>query len=1607
MGLDTSKLNLQGIGSLSADATMVSGTNPSDSFNVTIKVDDANQNFTSEVLTLENVSSISGTVTFKLTSNPGFQINSSMFVEAEPSSYYSDVDIFDTINNLDPLNQILVSVDLITQDLTEDINIVLYNLVPVEIPDGNVFHKLNVSIVNSELIDVHIESENFEVVENTVIGNFVPGEPVVLCDIHFQIKHEQVPFHAFSDGFSNLYLTGNSGFVTYNDLLPSGLDLENYEISFHKVNAGHTHRFIRVTIASSEDHTNWLQMPDTVNITAYTVTPYIEAGGVIQSTYAGDGHGGTAIVTDIQYAEILAYKAYNYTPSWAMRQDEASWVYLNSSGENPATGYLSEQGYHLSIGTDANPGEVDRWATIYLWNTTDTSLPLIPSPSTPYIRIQQGAEDILTIQLITPHGDINGTVAADTDNETERHVYNISRNGIEQLHYRVTINPDDIWPADQGALLSYLTFINDVNPTGNGSTDWFSGNVVASSDGSNVMNFYITVQLQPNYSEPRSGEIIISRPDIQNDTNTIDIDLAQKKGFNPEESKPILYLGGDETAVQVGENIYYNLPLIDTDAVFGLNSNKIVEYPSGILYLGIKINEDDLIEGITAEDFGIGLFLLENAQGFTLPSPNVWMATGSWIDVSDAPPELELPYNAYVSLIYTQNTIVPTFNYTNGASRKSIFNITHPLGNILSSSLFTIVQTEKPFIAFDYGETYYEITNDGTINIPIYSSFGQDPVLTLLSVNHYSYPEGNTTPGILSPYVNSLAGSTADAMNGIGGNISTSPTITMNVISGNISPIGEAQFTLDFPSQTDQANYNDYVVYLYIMYPSGTNPFNPGDTEFKLFIIKQYIYSDVQFLSINGLLCSEGPSFNINTVLQNFAGNPSPFIPYLSGASAVSTYFPNVLQVSGFGIDLATDELPDDGTTLIKVDLTKDTNYGLGINTKELLAYNTVSMMLGIDNPTYADISAVNGWYNSTTGDNIIYRIYGQGFSENITLAQHNANFTSSIGLPSVNTAPSQGPDPGVPGFEAALIFTSTVTPPTWTNVGTAPYISRSVDYIDYYITLTRNSANHKVKIRRPYYNYTPATEDFAIFLVAGGGNAVGKAANDNVAWASDVYQYKTTTYTSDATDVTVHEVSGTSAVLDHWDETGNTIGLAKKFVAKLRENNHYANRKILLIPAGDIGSNFGTGNEWEVGNSRYNHCISTCNLLTQHYYSSTFEGVLWSNGETDTSNTGMPLKFFRMVQRMRNDILAATQNTPFISLDVKSVSGNNSFQIGVNYMFNALFCKSGRVSVAGLSSGDIGDGVHWDTNAINDRGEAMYTQWNTNQDTDYDSYAENYRLSDIIQWSYGRVVRQYLFGFDNQMYLDTTNDSQYALTVQTTGSGGSAPSYNTITSGAISDATKAKFSSVILDTSTAGYGLDTGIREDQVAHWTVVFKKPSANAFIIGTLDNEITDYGWGLYWDNNAGALTIVCLDASHEDNFESSIGLAHLPYNSQNEPSSGTVYAANSAFYSGNDWIMASIYVRSGGITVRLSKDGDMTNETYEHTMQCYRFQAFSDGWDNRHTVVLGNGYYNVGTWGDLEVAYLGYGAESVNYVSASWAKWYNNTRTVLNLRELEVL
>ena len=180
MGLDASKLNLQGVGTLKSNAVMVSGTNPSSVFNFSISIDSRNKNWSSPGITLTNISSITSEgVMTAITPNPGYHINSSMFLwEDNDSQYIDSITFWDTVGANQPANNVGAYITFKPQDITSDVNVTLHNIDTEEGYEGNLHHSIDINLTSfSENIDVIIEPrQGLTANGNSVGGNILPGE---------------------------------------------------------------------------------------------------------------------------------------------------------------------------------------------------------------------------------------------------------------------------------------------------------------------------------------------------------------------------------------------------------------------------------------------------------------------------------------------------------------------------------------------------------------------------------------------------------------------------------------------------------------------------------------------------------------------------------------------------------------------------------------------------------------------------------------------------------------------------------------------------------------------------------------------------------------------------------------------------------------------------------------------------------------------------------------------------------------------------------------------------------------------------------------------------------------------------------------------------------------------------------------------------------------------------------------------------------------------------------------------------------------------------------------------------------------------------------------
>lgn len=254
------------------------------------------------------------------------------------------------------------------------------------------------------------------------------------------------------------------------------------------------------------------------------------------------------------------------------------------------------------------------------------------------------------------------------------------------------------------------------------------------------------------------------------------------------------------------------------------------------------------------------------------------------------------------------------------------------------------------------------------------------------------------------------------------------------------------------------------------------------------------------------------------------------------------------------------------------------------------------------------------------------------------------------------------------------------------------------------------------------------------VFVLAGQSNMIGRATFDGGAgYPSGTLQYEQPVYPATITAPAV-------PILRHWDPIAGDMGLAINFAI---DYVAATDAQVVLIPSAKGGSGF-SGNEWNPGDTQYNHVIVATNALMAANPTWLFKGILWHQGESDKTNTDFANEFYLMIQSMRKGITTATQETPLILGQLLiGGTGTTALNSGVLTDTPVYNYRTALVSSVGLVSSD---NLHFDAASLRTFGsryEDSYTTLNNPYPT-----AETGALGDWI------------FGSSNQLYIDLTGSA-------------------------------------------------------------------------------------------------------------------------------------------------------------------------------------------------------------------------------------------------------
>ena len=214
------------------------------------------------------------------------------------------------------------------------------------------------------------------------------------------------------------------------------------------------------------------------------------------------------------------------------------------------------------------------------------------------------------------------------------------------------------------------------------------------------------------------------------------------------------------------------------------------------------------------------------------------------------------------------------------------------------------------------------------------------------------------------------------------------------------------------------------------------------------------------------------------------------------------------------------------------------------------------------------------------------------------------------------------------------------------------------------------------------------SSQSFDIILLIGQSNMVGRTGPiDGVLDAQDsrVLQYGSTRQV----------LESAFDPLDHLDETPNTVGPGLSLAKHYADNYLQSGRKVLLVPAADGGTSFGTG-FWQPGGTGYNNAIARANEAIALGINSRIVMMAWHQGESDSamSESVYASNLDTLISGYRSSITGAT-DCPFIVGEINPLSAQYGAGVAA-----ALLDTPNRVANTGyVETADLplsGDNLHF-----------------------------------------------------------------------------------------------------------------------------------------------------------------------------------------------------------------------------------------------------------------------------------------------------------------------
>lgn len=242
-----------------------------------------------------------------------------------------------------------------------------------------------------------------------------------------------------------------------------------------------------------------------------------------------------------------------------------------------------------------------------------------------------------------------------------------------------------------------------------------------------------------------------------------------------------------------------------------------------------------------------------------------------------------------------------------------------------------------------------------------------------------------------------------------------------------------------------------------------------------------------------------------------------------------------------------------------------------------------------------------------------------------------------------------------------------------------------------------------------PSRSRTPTSNDPGqahVFLLVGQSNMVGRASGSTQGYGAGTLQVARSGQASGGAD---GELVAAADPLDHWDARAGHVGLAGRFAISYKDANPDAT--IVLIPAAEGNTGFNSGTDWGVGLRLSEDAIARTNALLAANPSFQFKGILWHQGEADTSNPNYQAQLDAQIEEFRTRITGAGPDTPFVLGGIGDFYLTSPQRITTQEIIEGTPNRLIHTAVApadNLAHG--GDEVHFSTTALRELGNRYYT---------------------------------------------------------------------------------------------------------------------------------------------------------------------------------------------------------------------------------------------------------------------------------------------------------